>query len=202
MSGIIQRASAIVRSRKLPALDSPKSFQTQREDLAAKSKAIQGKINELQDDLQIMRNKSGEWKRLIAETKVMVNDGSTYHMRYSHGQSRVNLDISDESLKLLENLITQAEGHLEINEREIATTEALLVQAKKNHEGISSVMNRLEAMDYQRSLDESLRKRYEAQSTQETIMVEKLDSDEFAREIRQLNYTTQALLELSSSSRK
>lgn len=202
MSGIIQRASAIVRSRKSPALDSPKSFQAQREDLAAKSKAIQGKINELQDDLQIMRNKSGEWKRLIAETKVMVNDGSTCHMRYSHGQSRVNLDISDESLKLLENLITQAEGHLEINEREIATTEALLVQAKKNHEGISSVMNRLEAMDYQRSLDESLRKRYEAQSTQETIMVEKLDSDEFAREIRQLNYTTQALLELSSSSRK
>lgn len=211
MSGIIQRSVKILRSRKQEDTAVIGSFQSQREDFVKKAEALQKKGHEIKSDLRFLNNRAIEWKRLISETEIIIKTKSSMQMRYSdrvgarsrhHDYDSVQhlpANLSDEAVQVLTNLLKQAKGSLELTEREIATKNALLTQARKNHEAIISVISRLEAMDYQRSLDNSIRERYRNQNYSEAAMIEKLDSDEFERELRHLSYTSQALLELSSS---
>lgn len=211
MSGIIQRSVKILRSRKQEDTAVIGSFQSQREDFVKKAEALQKKGHEIKSDLRFLNNRAIEWKRLISETEIIIKTKSSMQMRYSdrvgarsrhHDYDSVQhlpANLSDEAVQVLNNLLKQAKGSLELTEREIVTKNALLTQARKNHEAIISVISRLEAMDYQRSLDNSIRERYRNQNYSEAAMIEKLDSDEFERELRHLSYTSQALLELSSS---
>lgn len=209
MSGIIQRSVNIIRSRKKSDTVATGSFQSQREDFVKKAEALQKQGHDTKAELRFLNNKVIEWKRLISETETIIKTKNMSRMRFAdmkdvrhHDYDSVrnqNENVSDEAVQVLKNLLKQAKGSLELTEREIVTKNALLAQARKNHDAIISVISRLEAMDYQRSLDNSIRERYSKQSQSEAVMIEKLDSDEFERELRRLSYTSQALLELSAA---
>lgn len=210
MSGIIQRSVKILRSRKQADTTAIGSFLSQREDFVKKAEALQKKGTEIKSDLRFLNNKAIEWKRLISETETIIHTKNNSQMRYADRVSPRNrhhdydsydnlpTNVSNEAIPVLKHLLMQAKGSLELTEREIVTKNALLTQTRKNHEAIISVISRLEAMDYQRSLDNSIRERYSKQNQSEAVMIEKLDSDEFERDLRRLSYTSQALLELTS----
>lgn len=199
MTGIVQRSINILHSRKDVTLAAD-SFENKRSEFQAKATALRANISSLKEEIKFLRSKSNEWESLISETEWMIMDKNTGWNRSNRsGSYDKKQNLSDEAVQALKNLLRQAKGHQELDDRDIQTKQALITQASTNLQHITSVLSRLEMLNYQRSIDKSLQERYDKQKNSEAVMIEKLDSKEFEREIRRLSYSTQALLELTGS---
>lgn len=198
MTGIVKRSINILHSRKDVPLTED-SFENKRIEFQAKAAALRDNISALKEEIRFLRSKTDEWEALINQTERMILEKNTGWNSSRSGSYDKKQSLSDEAVQALKHLLRQAKGHQELDERDIQTKQALITQASTNLQHITSVLSRLEMLNYQRSIDKSLQERYDKQHNSEAVMIEKLDSKEFERELRRLSYSTQALLELTGS---
>lgn len=197
MTGIIRRSAGIIRARNKASQNTP-AFEEKRIEFTEKAKILRQNCSKLDTEILELQEKASKWEQMIVETQRMIETKST---RYARGKFKYE-ELTHEAVHSLSTLAKQAEGHLELIQRNIKVKQELVEQSKRNLEDITSVLTRLEAIEYQRQVTETLRDAHQSQTSTENHLIERLDSKDFAREIRSMEYTTQALLEITSANYK
>lgn len=197
MTSIIRRGAGIIRAKNKASQHTP-AFEEKRIEFVEKAKQLRQNCSKLEAEMLELHQKAGKWQSMIAETQRMIETKST---RYARGKFKYE-ELTHEAVHSLTTLVNQAEGYLELTEREIRVKQELVEQSRKNLDDLTSILNRLEAIEYQREVAETLRDAHRSQSSMENHLIERLDSESFAREMRAMDYTTQALLEITSTNYK
>lgn len=196
MSGIIRRSIGILRARNKKNV-SNESFADKKVEYSDKAEAIRKTCDILDDEISILQRNALKWRHLIHETNQTIKTRKTRDM-----DTLQIVSINDETVQRLETLVEQAKGYLELTERDIKLKQELVTQGNKNIFNLTSILSRLEVIEYQKEVAESLQNAYRDQSSTENHIIERLGSKEFEREIRKMEYTTQAFLELTSDNNK
>lgn len=196
MPGIIRRSVGILRARNKKNV-SNESFADKKVEYSDKADAIRKTCDILDEEISALQWNALKWRNLIKETNQTIKTRKTRDM-----DTLQIVSINDETVQRLETLVEQAKGYLELTERDIKLKQELVTQGNKNMFNLASILSRLEVIEYQKEVAESLQKAYRDQSSIENHIIERLDSKEFEREIRKMEYTTQAFLELNSENNK
>lgn len=195
MTNITRRAMNLMRSRKKDMPIELSSFDTKRIEFKEKSDLINKRCIELRQDIAKLEIKAEKWRKAVEETEGMVR---TKSMLLDEG-GWTHKDLTDEAVQRLAILLKQAEGYLEVTERDIKVKREILTQSEANLKDMSSVLNRLQAIEYQRQVDENFRETYQRQTDTEESIIQRLDMESFTRELRKMEYTTEALLEITAN---
>lgn len=195
MTNITRRAMNLMQSRKKDMPIELSSFETKRIEFKEKSDLINKRCIELRQDIAKLEIKAEKWRKAIEETGGMVR---TKSMLLDEG-GWTHKDLTDEAVQRLAILLKQAEGYLEVTERDIKVKREILTQSEANLKDMSSVLNRLQAIEYQRQVDENFRETYQHQTDTEESIIQRLDMESFTRELRKMEYTTEALLEITAN---
>lgn len=195
MTNITRRAMNLMQSRKKDMPIELSSFETKRIEFKEKSDLINKRCIELRQDIAKLEIKAEKWRKAVEETEGMVR---TKSMLLDEG-GWTHKDLTDEAVQRLAILLKQAEGYLEVTERDIKVKREILTQSEANLKDMSSVLNRLQAIEYQRQVDENFRETYQRQTDTEESIIQRLDMESFTRELRKMEYTTEALLEITAN---
>lgn len=195
MTNITRRAMNLMQSRKKDMPIELSSFETKRIEFKEKSDLINKRCIELRQDIAKLEIKAEKWRKAVEETEGMVR---TKSMLLDEG-GWTHKDLTDEAVQRLTILLKQAEGYLEVTERDIKVKREILTQSEANLKDMSSVLNRLQAIEYQRQVDENFRETYQRQTDTEESIIQRLDMESFTRELRKMEYTTEALLEITAN---
>lgn len=198
MTSIIRRGAGIIRAKNKVSQHTP-AFEEKRIEFVERAKKLRQNCSKLEAEILELHKKASKWRFMIDETQGMIRTKST---RYATMGKFKYVELTHEAVNSLTTLANQAEGYLELTEREIRVKQELVGQSRKNLDDLNSILNRLEAIEYQREVTETLRDAHRSQSSMENHLIERLDSESFAREMRAMDYTTQALLEITSTNYK
>jgi hypothetical protein len=185
MSGIIKRIGNIVRANMAPT--TPNYLDSQRDLFDAKYATLTQRKQKQEATVKACRNKKTAWDTIISERE---REFSRY------GQGYLSKNAKNAMLQLLE----QAKATREIAEQEHAMQLDTLHRILDQLTQVEAVLFRLKSAHYSISIQNSIREKalaLNAPSSMDSV-VDAFDLTELTRELRRVEYTTQALIELGA----
>lgn len=185
MSGIITRVVNIIRANRAP---SPENYLNNQRDLfTQKFEALQLRKSQQEEIIRKCANKENAWSAMI---------GQKERERGRYASSHLSQRAKD----TVEQLLTQARTSMQLAGQERKLHEDTLDKIISQLSQVEGVLMRLRSVDYSLEIQKSIREKSLALNTSSSMEthVDAFDLEELSRELRRVEYTTQALIELGA----
>lgn len=183
MSGIIKRVANIIRANQAP---SPADYlNNQRTLFTKKYETLQARQAEQEQIVRKCADKENAWSAIIGQKE---RELSRYASSF----------LSDRAKATVEQLLSQARTSMKLAGQERVMQQDTLNKITSQLSEVEGVLMRLRSVDYSLEIQKSIREKTLALNTPSSMEthVDAFDLEELSRELRRVEYTTQALIEL------
>lgn len=183
MSGIIKRVVNIIRANRAP---SPEDYLNSQRDLFAKKyETLQTRKSEQEDIVRKCADKENAWSAVIGQKERELS-------RYA------NNFLSERAEAAVQQLLGQARTSMKLAGQERKMQQDTLDKIVAQLSQVEGVLMRIRSVDYSLEIQKSIREKSLALNTPSSMEthVDAFDLEELSRELRRVEYTTQALIEL------
>lgn len=183
MSGIIKRVVNIIRANRAP---SPEDYlKNQRTLFTQKYETLQARKVAQEAIVRKCADKENAWSTIIGQKERELS-------RYASSV------LSERAKSTVEQLLAQARTSMKLAGQERTMHQDTLNKIIAQLSQVEGVLMRLRSVDYSLEIQKSIREKSLALSTSSSMEthVDAFDLEELSRELRRVEYTTQALIEL------
>lgn len=182
MSGIAKRIRNIIRANMAPK--TPDYIDSQRDLFNAKYEQLNHKKNEQGKLTENAWKKVQAWDNMISTKE---RHGNRYGQAY----------LSERAKSAVEQLLVQARSARDLAQKEAEMHQDTLNRIIDQLSQVEGVLIRLKNVDYALSIQNNLKQKALALNTSAMdATVEEFNMNELIRELRRVEYTTEALIEL------
>lgn len=187
MSSIIKRVCNIIRANRISSPSTPEYLATQRTLFTERYETLQGRKAAQEAIVSFCSNKVAGWRSLIATKEREI---SRYGQHY----------VSEQARAAMKQLLEQAEVSLKLASQERDMQQDTLDKIVGQLSQIETVLLRLKSVNYSLEIQKSIRDKSIALNTASSLenTVDAFNMEELNRELRLVEYTTQALIELGA----
>lgn len=154
-------------------------YKKKRDDLREKARELRSAAESLAYDISQLQIERTRWQERITLVK----------------RDLCNRSLSENARAALTRLREQAENAYEISGEELAQRQQLQAKIKTQQKGLTGVISRLDNIQYELEMDSSLNARRKELGMDKSGKYNN-DLTGFLREIKQIEYTTDALIKL------
>lgn len=185
MSGIFNRIRNIIRANMAPA--APDYLNGQRDLFNEKYEALTRRRNEQKAVVDLCRAKESQWGSMIFQAEREMERYGQYHLSPRAREAKMQL-------------LTQAKEAKNLAAQESKMHEDTMDRIIEQLTQIESVLFRLKSVDYAMEIQNNLKTKAMALHSSSSIegQIDAFDMTELTRELRRVEYTTQALIELGA----
>lgn len=183
MSAIIKRVVNIIRANRAP---SPEDYlNNQRTLFTQKYETLQTRKSEQESIVRKCADKENAWSNIIGQKERELS-------RYASSV------LSERAKVTVEQLLAQARTSMKLAGQERKMHQDTLDKIFTQLSQVEGVLMRLRSVDYSLEIQKSIREKSMALNTPSSMEthVDAFDLEELSRELRRVEYTTQALIEL------
>lgn len=185
MSGIFARIRNIARAHMAPG--TPDYLNGQRELFNKKYAELIIRKNEQEATVNLSRAKVGEWDSMIMQAE---REMSRYGQNY----------LSPRAKEAMKQLLVQAKEAKKLASKERDMHEDTMDRIIDQLTQVEAVLFRLKSVDYSMAIHKSIQEKSMILNSSASMEnpAEAFDLTELTRELRRVEYTTQALIELGA----